>query len=618
MKQFAFVCGGATASDLTSADQVIRLNVAGPDMNVNLRLADVSRALLSDLPDLLVDLLELAAYVYCADQRASRGDEQLARAGSAWRRHLRFIIPVRCPEIWSSAAVRDLLESTLGYLSDDHYEFHFVGAEPSNAEGQIYFTDLIEGSGFKPDNIILFSGGVDSLTGVVEELANGKRVVLVGHHSAPKVVNVQKELVADLRRRGFREKMFHVTVNVTNSGVEAIESTQRTRSFLFASLAFVIARLFDLDQFTFYENGVVSLNLPIAADVLGARATRTTHPKVVRGFERLFSQLAARKITIATPYLWLTKKEVVERLVAKGHPDLLAKSVSCVHPILWTKAIRHCGGCSQCIDRRFAVLAADAEEHDVRDGYGIDLLTGDRRHQAPDPATAYVKFARSIASLGSDRFQSEFPQVSSALHQIPGASAREVLGAIWDLHRRHAAGVLSVLGNATRQYSDDLVHGRLAPGSLLNLCFARDRVEMPGPDTTVQMAAFIDRLSAPVCDFAVDEISDKICFKGGYSVNGTGYKLLRALIDRHREAKKRDTEVEFFWTAKLATAIGVDEPALRQHITRLRKEVEQRLAVDQGVVLPAGFIENQKSKGYRLSPELREVSLADINRGSHK
>ena len=63
-----------------------------------------------------------------------------------------------------------------------------------------------------------------------------------------------------------------------------IEKTQRTRSFLFASLAFVLARMFGKERFTFFENGVISFNLPIAGDVLGARATRTTHPRVIRGF----------------------------------------------------------------------------------------------------------------------------------------------------------------------------------------------------------------------------------------------------------------------------------------------------------------------------------------------
>ena len=103
---------------------------------------------------------------------------------------------------------------------------------------------------------------------------------------------VQKELVGLLKAAGHASRLFYVPINVTNTNIEPAEPTQRSRSFLFAGLAFVIAQMFGKDQFTFYENGVVSLNLPIAKDVLGSRATKTTHPKVIRGFERIFSLLA--------------------------------------------------------------------------------------------------------------------------------------------------------------------------------------------------------------------------------------------------------------------------------------------------------------------------------------
>jgi hypothetical protein len=103
--------------------------------------------------------------------------------------------------------------------------------------------------------------------------------VLVAHHSATKVLAVQKELVAALEAAGHGDRLMHIPVTVTNVDLEPVETTQRSRSFLFASLAFVVAQMFGRDGFTFYENGVISLNLPIAHDVLGARATRTTHPK---------------------------------------------------------------------------------------------------------------------------------------------------------------------------------------------------------------------------------------------------------------------------------------------------------------------------------------------------
>jgi 7-cyano-7-deazaguanine synthase in queuosine biosynthesis len=183
-------------------------------------------------------------------------------------------------------------------------------------------------------------------------------VVLVGHHSSSKAFGVQRTLATHLQRVAGPGRVLHVPVNITNKGVHPPETTQRTRSFLFASLGFFVAQMFGKDSFTFFENGVVSFNLPISGDVVGARATRTTHPWVIRGFESLFSALVQRKVEIRTPYLWHTKKEVVEKIIAHGQGQILAGTASCAHPYEWTQTERHCGVCSQCIDRRFAVLAA--------------------------------------------------------------------------------------------------------------------------------------------------------------------------------------------------------------------------------------------------------------------
>ena len=80
------------------------------------------------------------------------------------------------------------------------------------------------------------------------------------------------------------------------------------------------------DTFSFYENGVVSINLPLAGDVIGGRATRTTHPKVLRGLEGLFLLLLDRQIRIQTPLQRLTKKEVTQLIEAGGMADLLSKT----------------------------------------------------------------------------------------------------------------------------------------------------------------------------------------------------------------------------------------------------------------------------------------------------
>ncbi len=86
-----------------------------------------------------------------------------------------------------------------------------------------------------------------------------------------------------------------------------------------------------LNRIRFYENGVVSLNLPPAAQVVGARATRTTHPQVLNGFAKLFSSLAEKPFIVENPFLWKTKAEVVKLIGDAGCADLIKFSRSCTH-----------------------------------------------------------------------------------------------------------------------------------------------------------------------------------------------------------------------------------------------------------------------------------------------
>lgn len=613
MRQFEFLCGATEASPAPPETRRFEMDVQGK-RTVNLRISDISQAMVSNLPELLLDLLEIAAYIYCGDQRATRGNEKLAQAGRLWTRGMRFIIPVRCPEVWSGFELRGLLESTLGFLSDDTYEFEFVEAVNPLGEPAMYFPDMSEGS-FAPDEVALFSGGLDSFAGALDSIVGeGRRTALVGHHSASKVFAVQKELVAALRGAGYGARLFYVPVNVTNANVDPAEPTQRSRSFLFASLAFVLAQMFGKDRFTFYENGVVSLNLPIAKDVLGSRATKTTHPKVIRGFERIFSHLADRQVKINTPYLWLTKKEVVERILFHDFGPLLPRTVSCVHPMVWSTDVRHCGRCSQCIDRRFAVLAAGAGELEPADGYGIDLLFG--RRDADDDvrlAVSYVKFNSGILTSTRQQFPIDNPDVYSAVQHIPGVSSEQALDQMWELYRRQAEAVLAVLEAGTTDHMRSLVHGTLPRGALLNLCFSRDRIEAPPiADHLDQVAAFMDRLQRPVCDFAVDEQAERIRFRGGFSLDGGDYQLVLALLPKHRTAKRKGEVVPFTLDWELSDQMGIEENSVRQAIGRLRKRVESWLATQQGVVLPEGFIETRHGLGRRLAPELREVTLADL------
>jgi hypothetical protein len=615
VKSFDIRCGGFSSLSGPIDGHAVHMDVEGSAQNVNLKIADITKAMVKNIPDVLLDLLEVAAYVYCADQRLGRGSGTLPDYGSDWRRDMRFTIPVRLPDLWESAGVKEPLRQTLGFLSDDTYSFSFVKAPKPLAQKSLYFSGLIDGT-FVPDEIGLFSGGLDSFAGAVEDLVdNHKNLALVGHHSATKVLNVQKNLIEGLRKRGLGKQLFHIPINVTNSGVAAREYTQRTRSFLFASLGVIIARMFGKDRLTFYENGVVSINIPIAKDVKGGRATRTTHPKVLRGFEAIFSALLEREIAILTPLEWSTKKEVTQKIGKSGFEDLLSKTVSCTRPREMTTLKPHCGSCSQCIDRRFAILAAGMGAWEPEGNYGLDLLTADRSLEADvRMAVAYVKFFQTFASSPKSRFVSEYPQVASAIANFPDVPAETAKNRIYEMYQRHSADVLSVIADGTAKHMNELVRGLLPPGCLLSMCFNRTKIEVsPASGYDQEVKGFLDTLKAPVCEFTVDGTNNKILFKGGFCLESANFKLFSVLLANFRNGKASVSEIAFVPAPDLAAALHMSEASLRQLIGRLRDLVTRELAVDLGIVIGINdFIENKERAGYRLSPALREVARADL------
>lgn len=614
MKKIDIQCGGVTAPE-SGADQTIHMDVHGKNANVNLRIDHISRALLGNVPDILIDLLEVAAYVYCADQRVGRGSPILAQWGKTWKRELRFTIPVRNSEVWNRPEVRETLAGTLGFLSDDIYDFSFVRAANSFAETALYFpslTDLI----FQPDEVALFSGGIDSCAGAVDDLvANGKSLALIGHHSAEKIFRMQKALVEALNNTGFARKLIYVPVEVTNTGISPKDYNQRARSFLFAVLALVVARILGKDQFTFYENGVVSINLAFTHDILGGRATRTTHPKALRGLQALFSILLDRAITIRAPLQWQTKREVLGKLVHNGFEALLAKTSSCTRQYQWTAHCHHCGACSQCIDRRFAVLAASLAGHDPESDYQIDLLNGAREEDEHlVMAAAYVRFFQRVNKTTRSQFLAEFPQLSAAINNIPGLTAKQATDRIFDLYQRHASDVLRVIDDGLCQHGPALLRGELPPSALLSLCFTRNVATLaPIQDYDRQTVEFMDHLKAQPLEFAVDEKAKRILFRDKCALDGADYRLIDALLPNFRAGKKDSAEIAFIRPDKLAAVVGMTEPSMRQQVTRLRKVLADNLTPSLGVVFETNsFIENRERAGYRLNPALKEVAKGDL------
>jgi 7-cyano-7-deazaguanine synthase in queuosine biosynthesis len=387
------LCGDAPAP--RRRGRILPLATRGDAASVFLESEDIGRRMLATLPPVLADLLDVAAYVYAADRRVSRGGETASRLGADWRREMRFIIPVRAPERWSSPEVTGSLERLLGFMSEDSMRFEFL--EAGDATGGSNYFD------FGGDNaeVVLFSGGLDSLTGTIDRLASSDvPLLLVSHQSSTKIASRQKELAAELGRR-FSSRITHFPVRVRMRGSEGSERTQRTRSFLFGALGAAVAHIADADGFSLFENGIVSFNLPIAGQIVGAAATRTTHPRVLRDMSEFLSALLESSLTVTNQYLWMTKGEVAARLRELRHGDLAPVAVSCSDIHGMTLYHTHCGRCSQCLDRRFGMLAAGVGADDPSEMYETDLLTSPREGLDRTMAESFVRHALELGDMTS-------------------------------------------------------------------------------------------------------------------------------------------------------------------------------------------------------------------------
>ena len=499
VRKHLILCGAAKLSSRKREwknAETIHLDTHRETGNVNLRIGDITRTLTANLKDLELDLLDLAAYVYSADQAVSRGGLKEIDYGARWYRTFRFEVPVRQPDFWSSPDVTDELTRMLNDVSGDNFEFAFCHLRRV-PDVDSYFewgSDAIT----NVDEVMLFSGGLDSFGGAVHEtFCQNRKVVLVSHRPVSKIESRQKQLVADLAGRVTerRKAPVHVPILVNKSKELGKEYTQRTRSFLYASLAAIVARLFRLSRIRFYENGVTGLNLPLSPQIASTRATRTTHPMVLAGYQRLFSRVFDQVFQVENPFAWKTKTEILGEIKAAGMSRLCAFTSSCAHTWQQTKMHTHCGTCSQCVDRRLVALAAGlGDDEDPPEMYGVKFLTEPLEGTDRILVESCFETIRRIQKLDdATKFCVEFPELSRAINHIRG-TADEAAQAIFDLYRRHAKQVGDALDAQGRAAIPALRLGELPSNCGLAIAFSPGGRPLPGASpSTDQVSRSIPR-----------------------------------------------------------------------------------------------------------------------------
>jgi hypothetical protein len=524
-----FLCSGAKVSrnDPFAADRrLVELDSIGNKANVNIRFENVAKVFGQHLSPRLVDFLEIASYVFSADCATPRGKAWADESSTEpWSRDFAFVIPVRDLAFWTSLKVKSLLEDVLTFLSNDRFSFIFEKLKHDRPASQEYLKFEFKDWPFHaPNRVLMFSGSLDSLAGAVETSKSGEKSVLVSHRPVSTMSARQRRLFDELRKE-FPGQLLHVPVWINKAGRFGQEPTQRSRSFLFAALGTVVAHSINAGGVRFFENGVVSLNFPVADEVVRSRASRTTHPITLQLLQSLSAAVVERDFAIDNPYLHKTRTDVVGILSALGVPHLIAHTCSCAHSMFKPRTQWHCGTCSQCIDRRFAITAAGLAKYDSETDYVSDVFTGPRK-DGPEKNMA-IDYTRHGIEL-SQRTESQLAMLfSTELSRAVrfGANRSEAAHSIISMHKRHGESVERVLKEKVAERSADLVNHTLVPSSLLALAIGTDYSAKPGQSPskggTTDLGALLD--STARTKF-VEEIADRVVERIGGSAKKTRNK----------------------------------------------------------------------------------------------
>lgn len=461
--------GARPPARATSYGTKLDLRTEGKNPNVRLEIDVFRTEFLRELPDRLDDLLRIAAFVYSADTRVSRGTEKDVFA-SKWSRSFHMVLPVWDLSFWNDQTVKEALSETLKFLTGDEFSFQF--AQRSNRkikQGLINFKDLIHPLPLV-DVVIPFSGGSDSLAAVLLALNEGRHPILVSHRPAPTLDTRQKNLVNELRTKFKNWSFPHISMWANRKGDKrAADFSQRSRSFLYTSASAIAAAMLGVNEIRLCDNGVVSINLPQSGQNYGTFLSRSTHPQFLTLAQELMRIITDRNnLSITNSLIFKTKKEVLEVISSSGYPELLQETVSCAHVEGKTKLQPHCGVCTQCIDRRFASVAAELTQFDLPTRYEKDIFVGplkegiDRTH-----AENYVRFARKLEEIpDADRF---FEQYSELYDCLPANDAEAVAESLWNLFQRHQQTVNSVIEGQIRDHASDIRRASLPANSLLGI-----------------------------------------------------------------------------------------------------------------------------------------------------
>lgn len=345
---------------------------------VNVRISDrrIARGFRGSLSPRVCDLLDIAGAAYMQDRLVRRQRPRARTFGGAVQRELFVEVAVRDPEFWRDSNVDSQLRDVLDWLTGDSWQFGFAlfQGEHSLAElQQQLFSEQLDAGG----QIALFSGGLDALAGAAILLEDDRTCALLAIGTNPRQIRCQVTLMRELRQLLPSVAAVPVQAGLSGASKSGQERSQRSRAFLFLSIAVAAAHAGGAETINMCENGIGAMNLPVSERQIGIDTSRAAHPVTLHRMRALSETVLGRSVRIRNPLFAATKAQACRALPVEWLP-LVPKTVSC--DIGFTDrrpGPQLCGTCSSCLLRRHALHAAGMRDVDRGEPYRVDIFSPD-------------------------------------------------------------------------------------------------------------------------------------------------------------------------------------------------------------------------------------------------
>lgn len=327
------------------------------------------------------DFVQFCLSVCAADLVCLRSD-----SADGWTRTIELTVALHAPVPWGPW--KKHAEDMLKVLTGDYWTLNFVegGAPPPDGKPLPVPRDCIS----------LLSGGLDSLIGGIDLVAEGRRPLFVSQ-----LAHEDSE-----RQRGYAEMLggpgthWQWSHGISFSGPR--EASTRARSLAFYGFAVLAASRLPGRPAEVYvpENGFICVNPPLVPGRVSSLSTRTTHPLFIEMLQTLLTGVGA-PVTLVLPYRFKTKGQMLvhcrdQELVRKWAAD----STSCGRFRTYNRT--HCGRCVPCMIRKSAFLAWDGSLDTTK--YVFPSLRDSGKSSGPDDPMAAALAVLTAREKGLDRY----------------------------------------------------------------------------------------------------------------------------------------------------------------------------------------------------------------------